>query len=142
MNYHVECYTNEHNGLAGIQKFVNESDIDEVVCWQHVKYYILAKDNDAIIGVVLYSDALINNDVYPRFLHVIISPKYRRTKSGLKLMRDSEKYFAQQGKKQIIAYIINDLPNRDMKKRYAIKFGYRKYSETPNGEYFYKNLFN
>ena len=137
----LEVYENtlpRDNGK--IFDLIRKSDLDEPFDWVSSKHFMVGKDKDKIVGLVVYGNIKQGDRVVPRFLHIIISPEYKRTKIAYKMLKDSEKVFLNRGHDQIIAYMENELPNKEMKKTYAEKFGYKQYAKTDNGEFFYKPL--
>lgn len=121
---------------------VTESDLDEYADFKQFKTVIVGTKNDEIVGLVAYGE-FINTDngkTYPRFLHIIITPKFKRTRDAYNMLKESEKVFKAEGHETILCLITHTLPSRDMKKKYAEKFGYKKYAENALGEYFFKKI--
>ena len=123
-----------------IRNLIYSSGLDEPFDWISAKYFIIGRHNNKLVGLVVYGEIWYKDIKYPRFLHIIISPEFRRTKTAYKMLCKSEEYFKNLGFRQIICYIDNKLKNRIMKRKYALKFGYEKYTENTEGEFFYKNI--
>lgn len=123
-----------------VKKLIQNNLVDEPFDWNHYRYGIVGRDNGKLIGIVAYGIAETKGYSYPRFLHIVIDEPHRRTRRGIQLMLESERYLFNKGYTQVITLILNSLNHRDMKRRYATKFGYIKYHEDSIGEYFYKNL--
>lgn len=129
-----------YNGNHGVDEFISKVSLDEGFDKENAKYVLEAKIDGETAGVVVYGDFLLNGKVFPRFLHIVIDQKYRRSRFGVLLMKASEHCFRQLGHKVILAHILNALPNRDIKIRYAVKFGYIKVFDTNVGEIYAKKL--
>jgi hypothetical protein len=123
-----------------IKSLIKKSGLDEPFDWINVKHIIQGKYNNELVGIVVYGETNTQGKVYPRFMHVIFNPKYKRTKKALDLMILSEQEIKKLGFDQIIVFIWKELNNKDMKEKYALKFGYKHYADTSNGKYFYKNI--
>ncbi len=119
---------------------IKESGLDEPFDYINAKYFIVAREGDDIIGLVVYGEMQVADVMLPRFLHIIIAPKYKRSKLAYKMLQESENKLAEMGFKIITCFIRFDLPNRDMKIRYARHWRYLKYKEDSLGEYFSKQI--
>lgn len=73
----------------------------------------------------------------PRFEHIIITPRYQRTRLGVVMMRRVEKYIKDAGHKGYVAFILH--PNKLMH-NYAKKWGMRAYQITNKGTWFEKRI--
>ena len=126
----------------GLDKDVNyvikTSGLDEPFDYENSKYFIVAKNGDDVIGLVVYGVMQVGQATLPRFLHIIIAPKYKRSKLAYKMLLDSEQELLKLGFKFITCFVRFDLASRDMKIKYALKWDYRKYKQNDEGEFFYK----
>jgi len=138
--YHTELEGISDDVYKTIDNLIQQAKLDEPFDYPHTRYIITGHQGNDVVGAVVYGNFIIRDTEYPRFLHIIVSPKYQKTKKGLLLMDESESYLLTKGFTQVIAVITHDLPNRKMKRTYALKFGYKKYHEDSVGEYFYKKL--
>jgi len=123
-----------------IKSLIANSSLDEPFDWMNCKHIISGHYNDELIGIVVYGEIKTKKETLPRFLHAILSPKYKRTKKALYLMIHSEKEIKKLGYKQILVFLGKDLPNKEMKEKYALEFGYKHYADTGDGKFFYKNI--
>jgi hypothetical protein len=126
--------------LSEINTIIKESDLKEPFDYIHSKYFIIAKCGSEIIGLVVYGEIKIDGVTLPRFLHIIIVPKYKRTKLAYRMLMESEQEIKKLGFKLLICFIRFDLPEREIKIKYAIKDGYLKYSKNEAGEFYYKMI--
>lgn len=123
-----------------IKSLILNSGLDEPFDWVNVKHIIRGKYDDELVGIVVYGEITLQGKLYPRFLHVIFSPKYKRSKKALDLLILSEQEIKKLGFNQIITFIHKELNNKSMKEKYALKFGYKHYADTGDGKLFYKNI--
>jgi len=123
-----------------IKSLIKDSGLDEPFDWINCKHIITGRYNDELIGIVVYGEIRTKTETLPRFLHAILSPKYKRTKKALYLMIYSEKEIKKLGYKQILVFLSKDLSHKEMKEKYALEFGYKEYADTSDGKYFYKNI--
>jgi len=126
--------------LGEINKIIRESGLDEPFDYLNSKYYVVAQNEEDTIGFVVYGEMKTSSGVYPRFLHIIITPKYKRTKLAYKMLVESEQELRKIGFDTILCFIGFDLENREQKKIYAEKFNYKKYAQDELGEFFYKQI--
>ena len=136
----VKLYdTNIPDGLIrDVNYTIKESGLDEPFDYLNSKYYVVAKNGDEIVGLVVYGVMQVGQATLPRFLHIIIAPKYKRSKLAYKMLLESEQELLKLGFKFITCFVRFDLASRDMKIKYALKWGYRKYKQNDEGEFFYK----
>jgi hypothetical protein len=136
----VKLYdTNIPDGLIrDVNYTIKESGLDEPFDYLNSKYYVIAKNGDEIVGLVVYGVMQVGQATLPRFLHIIIAPKYKRSKLAYKMLLDSEQELLKLGFKFITCFVRFDLASRDMKIKYALKWDYRKYKQNDEGEFFYK----
>ena len=73
----------------------------------------------------------------PRFEHIIVSPKYQKTKLGGILMKRTERWLKDLGYKAFVAYIYN---TKTLMIKYAKKFKMKPYKFTDVGTWWYKSL--
>jgi GNAT superfamily N-acetyltransferase len=134
--YTVDKYLSEE-----IVNFIKTSGLTEEFDCQNFEFMVLGITDKEISGLVAYGITKVSDgSLAPRFLHVIVAKKFRGSRMGVRLMLASEKVLRERGYDKSIALIRHDLPKRDMKITYALKFGYQKYAEDKDGEYFYKTL--
>ena len=94
--------------------------------------YIWVKDGK-IVGVIAYKREYFDDGrVIPRIEHIFGTIEVRKTISGVKFLRYTEKALMARGFNQITAYITN----KEYMREYALKDGYVEYSE----KCFVKNL--
>ena len=136
----VKLYdTNIPDGLIrDVNYTIKESGLDEPFDYLNSKYYVIAKNGDEIVGLVVYGVMQVGQATLPRFLHIIIAPKYKRSKLAYKMLLDSEQELLKLGFRFITCFVRFDLASRDMKIKYALKWDYRKYKQNDEGEFFYK----
>lgn len=136
----VKLYdTNIPDGLIrDVNYTIKESGLDEPFDYLNSKYYVIAKNGDEIVGLVVYGVMQVGQATLPRFLHIIIAPKYKRSKLAYKMLLESEQELLKLGFKFITCFVRFDLASRDMKIKYALKWDYRKYKQNDEGEFFYK----
>lgn len=102
------------------------------------EYKFVGKKDNKIIGVIAYRlQKLDNGEIVPRFIHVIISHEFRKTKTAVCFLDMTELYLKGKGYKYSIAYI--KFNNKFMKKL-ALTYLYEFYSSDEQGEYFFKGL--
>ena len=131
--------TNIPDGLIrDVNYTIKESGLDEPFDYLNSKYYVIAKNGDEIVGLVVYGEMQIGEATLPRFLHIIIAPKYKRSKLAYKMLLESEQELLKLGFKFITCFVRFDLASRDMKIKYALKWDYIKYKSNDEGEFFYK----
>jgi hypothetical protein len=136
----VKLYdTNIPDGLIrDVNYTIKESGLDEPFDYLNSKYYVIAKNGDEIVGLVVYGVMQVGQATLPRFLHIIIAPKYKRSKLAYKMLLESEQELLKLGFRFITCFVRFDLASRDMKIKYALKWDYRKYKQNDEGEFFYK----
>lgn len=126
--------------ISELRDLIQNSGMKEPFDWARSKYFFIGKDKNKLVGTIVYGEIKAGDKIYPRFLHVVLSPEYKRTRKALKLFLDSEKKLKEMGNRQIIAFIRNDLENAEFKRKFAVKGGYTKYETSDIGETYYKNL--
>lgn len=135
--------TNIPDGLIrDVNYTIKESGLDEPFDYLNSKYYVIAKNGDEIVGLVVYGEMQIGEATLPRFLHIIIAPKYKRSKLAYKMLLESEQELLKLGFKFITCFVRFDLASRNMKIKYALKWNYRKYKQNDDGEFYYKTIEN
>lgn len=141
-NFSIVLYDNviPEAELERINSVIENSYLKEPFDRLRSKYFIVAKNNNDIIGLVTYGEIDADGINVPRFLHIIITPEYKRSRLAYKLFIESEQELKKLGHKMIICYIRFDLVDRDMKIKLAKPQGYMKYRNGPEGEYFYKMI--
>ena len=126
--------------IQEIEGLIEQCNFDENFSWDADCFFV-GRNEKAIIGVVVYAFIKCGDEeVFPRCLHIIINKPYRRTRQALLMLIKSELELSKMGYKQIIVQIALDIPNRDVKKKYTEEFGYKKYAEDNNAEFFVKNI--
>jgi len=125
---------------AKVVKLIKESGIDEPIDYLNLKYATVGFEDEKLIGIVMYGELEFINETLPRFLHIIIAHEYRRTRKALKMLRISEKHLRNKGFKRVVTYIYHHLNNKEMRKKYASKFGFKEYITTKEGDIMYKEL--
>jgi len=123
-----------------IIKLVEESGIDEPIDYLQHKYITVGIENDKLIGVVIYGELTFTDKSLPRFLHIIIAPEYKRSKKSFKMLKMSEKHLVDRRFDRVVVYMLHSLSNKEMKRKLALKFGYKDYITTEEGVIMYKNL--
>lgn len=135
--------TNIPDGLIrDVNYTIKESGLDEPFDYLNSKYYVIAKNGDEIVGLVVYGEMQVGQATLPRFLHIIIAPKYKRSKLAYKMLLESEQELLKLGFKFITCFVRFDLASRNMKIKYALKWNYRKYKQNDDGEFYYKTIEN
>ncbi len=127
MTFSIEkFYFNELDNL------VDETNLDENIDYK-CQFFVCRQDNK-IIGV-----AGVNfvKNVTPRFEHIIISPKYQKTKLGGILMMRTEKWLKELGHTYYNAFIYYD---KFLMRHYAKKFGFVETTKGNKGSWFVKDL--
>jgi hypothetical protein len=120
---------------------IEESGLDEPFDWLNTKYIVLGYKEGEPVAVVSYGISEIHHKVLPRFLHIIISKKYQHCISGYKVLVESEQILKKKGYKQLVACFVPDLPGKEMKMKYARKFGYKQFCTVEDGtEWLYKDI--
>ena len=139
----IEVYNEVLPLTAGdtIRKMVDESGLDEPFDWYNTRRVFLGRKGDEPVALVAYGMATIHHKTFPRFLHIIITPQYQHCVSGYKVLVRSEEILKLEGSNQVVAYFAKNLPGRDMKKKYATKFGYKHFCSLEDGsEWYYKDI--
>lgn len=116
-----------------------EKDLDEP--FEHgATFYIVGKLEKEIVGIIAYRMISINGVSYPRFVQIIIDPKFRHTRNSIKFYRYSDIVLFTLGFKQIIVVIGKNLLRQEFRKKMTTKNGYKEYHEDEQGVYYFKNI--
>uniref|UniRef100_A0A6M3L4S2 N-acetyltransferase domain-containing protein n=1 Tax=viral metagenome TaxID=1070528 RepID=A0A6M3L4S2_9ZZZZ len=100
-------------------------------------YKFIAKYKDKLVGIIVYRVVTAGTNKYPRFIHIIFHPDYKRSKVAYVFARETEKILARDGYIQTLAYIKQEKAHmRDL----AEKFGYEKYAEDDEGKFYCKTI--
>lgn len=127
MNFTIEkLYYNELDDLA------RETKLDEDI--DYGCQFLVCKKDNKIIGVAGVN--FVKNET-PRFEHIIISPKYQKTKLGGILMMRVEKWLQDLGYKFYNAFIYYD---KFLMRHYAKKWGMMEIKKGNKGSWFTKDL--
>jgi hypothetical protein len=97
--------------------------------------WILARDSSG--KLIAVAGVNLNRYLVPKFEHIIISPKYQKTKLLISIMKRMENYIKSLGHKGYISFILNK--NKYMQD-YAQKWGMRPYDIKFNGIWFEKRI--
>ena len=131
----------DKSSFERIKKIVDDSGIDEPVYWEQVEFYILGECEKGVISIILYAKQSMDNGTFiPRFMHIITTPDFKRSKASYIVLKQSQVLLKNDGYNQIFLSIRHDLPRREMKRNMAVNFGYVKYFEDTERELFYKNI--
>ena len=95
-------------------------------------------EDEKLVGVIVYELMKVDSgQELPRFIHVVLSEEFRRSKQAVKLLRATEKELKKMGYSQLVAYILDQRKHMQV---LAEKFGYKKYGDFYMGSYYYKNI--
>lgn len=115
-----------------IEELFSISGVDERLDY-NCDFLLARNGDDRILGF-----AGINlHKRYPQFEHIIITPKYQKTRLLIKIMMCMERYLKEKGYKEYVAYILNT--NNPMQ-IYALKFGFKAYDKDDKGVWLYKKI--
>ena len=117
-------------------ELIKNSKINEEFNYD-AEYKFIQRDGDNLVGLVFYDLQETKGKEYPRFIHVIIHPKYKRNRLAYKMLKESEKVLVEEGHKQIVAQIDND---KTLMIQLATKFGYKRYANRNGYGFYYKTL--
>ena len=114
---------NLHNRLDDdkLKELVEQVKLSEPFDY-NATYIFTLKENDEILLTVVYRLEKVESTdkIFPRFIHIIVSEKLRRSKKAVMAIKLSEKYLAGMGFDTIFAYITT----RNDMAILAQKFGY------------------
>ncbi len=128
-------------GLNGkILELITHAEIGEEFRTE-AQYKFVGKYKDKLIGIVAYEVVKLEIDgetnEYPRFIHVIIHPDFRRKRILIPFLIQTERILNRDGYFQTMAYIKTE---KAQMMELAMKFGYKQYAEDTEGKFFYKNI--
>lgn len=127
MTFSIEkFYFNELDELA------KETNLNEDIDYK-CRFIVARKDNK-IIGVAGVN--FVKNET-PRFEHIIISPKYQKTKLGGILMKRVDRWLQDLGYKFYNAFIFYD---KKLMRHYAKKWNMIETTKGNKGSWFTKEL--
>ncbi len=110
-----------------------ETKLDESIDYA-CDFIVARNDNQEIIGV---AGVNFHKNETPRFEHIIISPKYQKTKLGGILVRRVDRWLQDLGYKFYNAFIFYD---KGLMRHYAFKFGMVETIKGNRGSWFTKDL--
>ena len=131
MKYSIDLVS--PSAIDQIKKLAFICEIDEQIDEQCD--FLCAFDKE--LGLVGVAGVNRKRELYPQFEHIIIHPKRQRTRISVMLMQRVESYLQELGYKEYVCYIKSE---KKVMSDYAIKFGFKKYSEMPRGTWYYKSL--
>jgi len=97
--------------------------------------FIQAIVDNKLAGIVGFN--LFTKNKVPRLEHIILDKPYQRTRLGILLLKEMEKFINELGYKEYYSYILN---NNERMKRYAIKWGMKLKNTCDKGSWFYKTI--
>ena len=93
---------------------------------------------DELVGLIAYTKCKFKDGKeLPRFIHVLIVPKFRGKKEARILLHLTESHLKKSGYNQVCAHIKN---NRRYMQRSATHHGYLEYLKDDDSKYYYKNI--
>jgi len=122
-----------------ILELISTSDIKEPFN-SSAEYKFVAKYKDRLVGIISYMITELSDGItriYPRFIHVILHPEFKRSKVAYAFLKETEKILLRDGHNQVMAYI---KPEKAFMIELAEKFGYKQYAEDDEGKFLYKDL--
>lgn len=122
--YSVEKFP---QGLESLSKKVNLNESIDYGC-----EFIVAR-NGSIAGV---AGVNYGKEVYPRFEHIIVDPKYQKGSLGGRLMFKMEKRLKELGYRHYVSFILYDSPMH----AYAKHWGMKPFGNRPKGIWYFKSL--
>lgn len=124
-----------------LNKLTNRVKLDEQLDKDAI-FIVGIEENDlqGAVGFSFRNDFLDKENIkLPRLEHIIVDNKYQKTRLGVLLLKEMEKYLKEREYKEYYSYILNT--NERMKK-YAIKWGMKLKNIGRVGSCYYKPLEN
>jgi hypothetical protein len=118
-----------------IDNLINEVKLNEPFDWK--AKILIFEYKDEQVGLVGFNFQETDKGLMPRFEHILLTEKVRRTKLAVKLLLVMEYYFKSEGYNQYLVYVRKD--NERMKK-YASHWGMVSYLDDNNGTWYFKNI--
>ena len=126
MNYFIKTFKNNE-----LDQLVNLTNLDEPIDYGCT--FIVAKNED-IAGV---AGVNLVKEVYPRFEHIVIAPKYQKSKLGASLMLRMENWLRSMGYYTYVSFIYH---GKVLMHYYARKWGMKAYLQRPKGIWYFKTI--
>ena len=119
-----------------LENFVDRMNIGEEFDY-NAQFIFIGKSNGELVFVNVFRLEVMNGQIIPRFIHILLDKPARRSKFAIDLMKQAEQYLTLLGYKTAFAYILH---NKTMMGRLAQKFGYVQKGEDNAGKYYWKTI--
>ncbi len=127
MKFNVEQFP------SGIDNLAILTNLDEPID-TGCKFLTARDDAGHLLGV---AGVNFDKELYPRFEHIIVVPRYQKGKLAAVLMRKTEDWLKGLGFYHYISFIYRE---KEIMRKYALKFGFRLYKHGTRGDWFYKSI--
>ncbi len=127
MRFNIELFP---SGLENLAIIVN---LDEKIDWS-CKFLTARDDAGHLLGV---AGVNFEKESYPRFEHIIVSPKYQKGKLAAVLMRRMEDWLKSLRFYHYVSFIYHE---RILMHHYAKKWKMVSFMNRPKGIWYYKTI--